>query len=715
MKKTLIILLVIAMALSTLTMVACDQTVGVVSISASDDTDIRVLVGGTVDYSDLEVVANYDDGSTKSLAVSELTIGSVDTSTEGEKSVTITWNGFSTTITVSVLEDTSALYQVRNNLTSDLKVEFEANIGVSLTDSDLEQVSFVNQTKTITAGDDNGFDLQLTANARNMLDELKDKEVSEFGTTMTFARLDGVNYTTLTETETANYIDSVDYNTHVINFSTDAVGQTFQISVMPTSEIYTGNALTITVTVVDGYNVYSAVELGVINNVTDGSGCDWSTLKEQYDLTGINPASVILQCDITVTSADVPADIFYGSDYNSMWDTYTDQTIEGSTIDSSANSPYRRVIKDSGDSFAIYGNYFQIDASSFPISVVRRDGSNSGEDFLNVGEGDAIDTVFTLFRMENDVGDNIVVNGASVVFDSVSFKGNGARSSDILNSGGMGFCRSNNINGTFDNVIVIDTFESFSINYGNRDTSSATPETSDLTTKYVIRDSKAFNGYSSIIYADRVPYLLIENCTFKQAGGPAIIATSEEEDADGVAGRGSYIDIVASTVQSYVAGTEAWFSTYGASSLVTGLVQGDGDLLPGTTDIDKTMLYKDGDVTTINLMVVMISTDMSEMMVKGLSGCITFYDTLEQYNDRYETSAINPYGLDFDSNNNYDGSANLGDEAYGTNGSGIFQSPVNGSAIYTHTEGSTGIYYEGYSLNWYVYNGFGAIVEMYDE
>lgn len=64
----------------------------------------RVAVGGLLDLYNIGVKAEYSDNTSKTLSYSELTISALDATTAGEKTLTITYGGKSTSINVNVYE-----------------------------------------------------------------------------------------------------------------------------------------------------------------------------------------------------------------------------------------------------------------------------------------------------------------------------------------------------------------------------------------------------------------------------------------------------------------------------------------------------------------------------------------------------------------------------------------------------------------------------------
>ncbi|MBQ8583242.1 MAG: bacterial Ig-like domain-containing protein [Clostridia bacterium] len=105
MKKKLLILTILALALSVLFISCGDKAV--VGISIVDGTfDREYELGETVDYSRIQAEVTYNDGEVITVDKEELELGSVDTSSVGTKKFTVTYGGY--TLTIDVLVKSSA-------------------------------------------------------------------------------------------------------------------------------------------------------------------------------------------------------------------------------------------------------------------------------------------------------------------------------------------------------------------------------------------------------------------------------------------------------------------------------------------------------------------------------------------------------------------------------------------------------------------------------
>ena len=67
----------------------------------------ELFIGDVLDTSGIQATATYSDGTTKALTATDLTVSEIDTSTVGDKTLTVTYEGVSTTVTIKVAGITS--------------------------------------------------------------------------------------------------------------------------------------------------------------------------------------------------------------------------------------------------------------------------------------------------------------------------------------------------------------------------------------------------------------------------------------------------------------------------------------------------------------------------------------------------------------------------------------------------------------------------------
>ena len=118
MKKKILVLFLAILALTlgfascTTPPTASNATVTAIAVIA-DSVQTEFSVGDTLDFSNIKVAVNYDDGTTGVVGYSDVTVSLPDTSTAGAKTVTVTYKDVSTTFSVNVIEKEIVLESIR--------------------------------------------------------------------------------------------------------------------------------------------------------------------------------------------------------------------------------------------------------------------------------------------------------------------------------------------------------------------------------------------------------------------------------------------------------------------------------------------------------------------------------------------------------------------------------------------------------------------------
>ena len=98
--KNKILILILSILTLTICITACTDNVidGVVKSIEIVDGSVATecQVGDTLDFSGIKVKITYEDGTTKEIGYSDVQISPVDTSTAGEKTVTVTYDPMKT-------------------------------------------------------------------------------------------------------------------------------------------------------------------------------------------------------------------------------------------------------------------------------------------------------------------------------------------------------------------------------------------------------------------------------------------------------------------------------------------------------------------------------------------------------------------------------------------------------------------------------------------
>lgn len=383
----------------------------------------------------------------------------------------------------------------------------------------------------------------------------------------------------------------------------------------------TFKSIEFTFEVVDGWNVYTARDISVIDNSNDGE--KWTEIKTANsslgleDLTSVDTNGVILHNDIIITKNDIPSCHFYsGNNMQGLQDNDFKQ-VDGYMIQkdhyTKLGTVYKRVIAD-GDTFTIEGNYFTIDISNKNEDDEK--GLSNQATFphvkkANVAADNAIVISTTLFsfidanteneerglndKKQKDINIGFAdSNEETCSINNISLIGNSNKDEEIVGQAGIVCYKTENVNFTMTNCLsqawyICHFFEG----------STKTADNAVQTLKYC----NSFDAYSSIIHAQGARDLRLEDCVLIGAGGPVIICDEEvfyvngkkNQSNDAYAknidytysysfdGKNSTTESIKiderltfttnvktknCILQSWVVGTEQWFTAFKASSVV---------------------------------------------------------------------------------------------------------------------------------------------------
>lgn len=624
--------LMLMVLFSSILLVACGKAT-IKSASIKDGTlPSSVYINDEFDTSEAVAVVKWSNDKTTYVDAKDLTFNTkdIDFSTVGEKELVVKYNDFEFTYKFEVkdrtTQDDTTKYNVMN-VSSQLLTDFTNNSSAGKSNQETQFVitnSTNNVVNNIKAGDDNAFDFRMKAYG------IVDDEPGLFDNNLLKTKVDvliknGAEFSAIGDDVYSTYIEKV--NNTSIEFAQGAVGKTFKITVTITNAKKTDLTFTLVVDVVDGWNCYSARDLSLYDNTNiEGS---WTRLKTAWGLADIDSSSIkslVLQDNIYINDSVVPARNFWSESQveaqSAEWRNKTNQPIVGSLIDSSSDEYgiYIRRLKDNED-MTIYGNYYSIDVTDqkdasgkitqkgLSRSVIDRDDNG-----IMTGADKSYITMHTpLFRalgakevdgVRVKVDSDKAVNTANMRFMDTRFIGNGARSNDSLESGGILLAKAWNVNLDVHNTIMKDFFIGWFTEFGYNRTlptnvdeylnkyypnytliGSETKEerlqkyiwndgNKDLNCSHLIKDSKGYNSYSSLMYIWGSPLVTIENSDYVGCGGPAIIADHVTGDvkngkgdynydsSTGEGGLASNIVMINSNVASYVTGNEAWFATF---------------------------------------------------------------------------------------------------------------------------------------------------------
>ena len=441
-------------------------------------------------------------------------------------------------------------------------VLFVTNKAKSSTQND----GFYDRNQTYKVGDDNAFNVkpELTVlDAETYLPVSANKWNHDFDISV---KLNG-------STVGTDYYSIVDARSCDIKFTEAAIGKKFTVSVCPggiPAERVTRFTKSIDVEVVDGYNVYNAKELGYFDtreaNSTEDSfrmengqewQCKWTEFKSANGMNpNLHPAALILQKDLKVTTADLPANFFYSAADAAA---ANDSRAAGSLHDWAY-----LYLHTTATDITLDGNYFELDLSEIPL-VTREDHEDTP-----VGGVVSHAAAFKAIR------------GNEVKFQNINMSGNAKNATnddDKIYGGGFIFVKAAGST-TFNAYNMIAT-KFFITIMSERQHYPDSPKTD-----FLINYMKCFNNYNSFLY-NWGANMHIKNSMFTNCGGPVIIQdhsdTKEYEQNNGmvVLGNPSTTIFEDCQINNYVAGSEAWFQQFNATALVPQIKQ-MSDLLLAT-------------------------------------------------------------------------------------------------------------------------------------
>ena len=619
-RKILAAMMALTMMTSTVAMTACEFLGGSRELSSIVVTNGSIstsyTLNETVSFEEMVITAKYNDASTETVAFENVKVYLNDeditndlnkiTATVGTKTVVIEYEGKKAMITITVSSKVDdggneggdggneggdeggneggnqnppvvtpiivAGFEAPGSYTTHLNQKKAA--GTAAYGEEGYEAQFAIANDIYMAGDDNAF--KFLPQLRFLNENDQPETAVAFKSQTTVSLYNGTDYVALESRngEEANvveyYKDETVYLTanvtnNTYDFADAAIGQQFKLSVLPQGNyMYTGKAVDCEVTVVDGFNVYTAKQLAVIDNDTDEDRAGyWDDIKEAEGLTDVNPAAIVIQNDITMTANDIPAAFQYTLEQEVKYYREADAETKANPIAADKTFLYdledifSRIINN-GQSFKIYGNYFNLNLGQMPLvcSFANEfNGEGYGSDGSNtqllriVGEGTLDAEPTGIFEMKN-----LNVKGNANISDYVYVTESGEALS--VYAGGLIFVKTIGVNSVLDNVLARTNFVTFF------------PEGENA--NMALKNSKAYDSYANAAFVWGKNTFTIENCDMARAGGPLILAQHvDPEDKDG-----NYSTITAdekSTFKNLVTGKEFWFNSYGAGSVVANL------------------------------------------------------------------------------------------------------------------------------------------------
>lgn len=374
-----------------------------------------------------------------------------------------------------------------------------------------------------------------------------------------------------------------------IKFADEAVGKTFKVSVtpghLPEEDEHNPNfTASYEFNVVEGYNAYTAKELGYLDNrhgtIDQFDEGDWhpneTGVGEGYEnsphhimrawdsfktANGLNPnydpKAVILHNDIEITNADFPENFRYlsdvpESDLGSLKDTahiYSHIT----------NTP-----------LTLNGNYFHLKFEK--VARVTRD----------EGKASAIENVNSHTALLRAINGQVTVKNINL---SGNAKKAGQDEADNVNAGGLIFYKAG------DDATVASIYNTIARQcYITMMSDSMNDEI-----RFTVDKFKGYDNYNSFFY-NWGGLIHVKDSVLENVGGPIVIQDHSgvgndknyEDQLFNILGHSSTTVFENCSLKNYVAGDEAWFKKFGAQDYAETL-KASSDLL--TQIAGKTFLF----------------------------------------------------------------------------------------------------------------------------
>ena len=436
-------------------------------------------------------------------------------------------------------------------------------------------------------GTDNAFKLDITG---KITDEVGgDSVIPDPHVLVTISKWNktGNKYDELTGQDLAA-MASIAQDKKSIDFTNDAVGEQFKITVAADESYYGGvgdaySPINLEVEVVKGVNVYDVNDLAIFDNDQP----EWNAAKQAAGLADVVTEGIVLQSDITVTNDDVPQSLKYSeaefnqyiTDHSDDFDAWCLKKEVGATdgkallVDSVKDNVdiFRRNTIENQEDFTLEGNYFKIDCSDIKQVYAFNNSLEKGNIATQYSPTepdkgcDGSHSQLFAFNTRGVEQDTFVFGG-DVAFKNVTVIGNGDLSNDDKYMGGLITFKFNSIDFVASNVLTSKSFTTFMPQIYIHDWES------EATTSMLIDRSKCYDSYNSMLYIWGVENNIVTNSIMKRAGG-AIALLDEANAADRSARLHGTpkVDCYNVDLDNPVTGLEPWFQAHKATALVANM------------------------------------------------------------------------------------------------------------------------------------------------
>ncbi len=596
--------------------VACgpdDEEVTITSVSASKINDFYYITD-TIDFSAINVTVTYSDKTTSTLTKGEFDINAQDAKDdtqfiidtkglygqtageliEGEYAFTCVLIGNDTVFNLKTVTVSSNM-SLRYNAISYAEPEFVSVFKRNSTVTENDESSFYKSTDYYV-GDDNEFIFKpILTIQKNDVANAEMFDVDNYDVNVKVEIKNGDAFDVLNDDTYFSYAD------FAFQFKPTAIDKTFRITVSPIDfdVDFAGNAIApvvFTFVVKDGWNAYSALDLGRMSLISDsvkalynngkptaenpyirpesalifwtGSGATrehlsyypiWEEFLTSKGVTNLNAINgLFMHGDISVTADDLPSKFFISEE-----EAKENNNLElaGSLRDFALL--YTHYLEND---FLFNGNLFKLDCSTIAWGM-----SNTAlkEYYYKSGASDykaGHSTVLNFLGKTDETQSKAtatVLNVEAVGNTQNIVSGDADKDDRILKaSGGLILLKSYKTTTFVENCIA----KSWLIAWYAEDTQTLTC----LDMDYV----KTYDCYNSGAFSWKGAKNAISHAEFKRFGGPVMFnVTGIENSVEYSAG--FTVDKATCVMESFLTGSEAWFTLNKANSIVTAFIQTD--------------------------------------------------------------------------------------------------------------------------------------------
>lgn len=485
------------------------------------------VIGDVYNAKTAKVYAKVSDTKRFELAPAEYTVSELNLQQEGAQTLTYSYSGFNVSVNVYVYHSIYETYEIAGYQAP----EFVGTHNSQKAEQTNKEKEFADRTQTYKVGYENPFVFMPRVTVFPSATSDDTVTAPTLRQKIKVYHKVGSSYTELTDT-IATYV-TFDAHTGSFQFTSEANGEMFKVEMEPYYET-DWDAVEFEFQVVEGYNVYNAKGLSVIDNAQEEL---WNPWRAENNIQAVDTNAVILHGNMILKDSDFPKGMFYqAEDADAQALLATIPNIVGSLRDFS--QLYRNLMEE-GESFTIEANYFTIDTSA--ISYIKEYTAGDAESD-QISHADLFGAVGPETATENYPSFNL---------KNLNYVGNALRSEDTEKAGGLIFLKaSRHMTANITNCITIATLIAWF---------------ADNESVFNIDQVKSYDVYSTLVYGYIKGEMNITRSEMKRCGGPVLISNHTHSEENQNKFFTLNIDS-ASVMENYVTGQEAWFDSMGVGS-----------------------------------------------------------------------------------------------------------------------------------------------------